>query len=664
MKITLQGVSKSYSGRDLFLGLNLNIEQKHRLALVGQNGCGKSTLLKIIAGVLEPDFGSVIVPKNIRIGYVAQELGERELALPLEDFVLEVLPSWLEFWAKWKKALRDEDSLELERLAHRQSELEHHFGYNPEYKAQAILQGLGFSPQMFSMPLRNLSGGWQERAKLARILVAGADALFLDEPTNHLDLEAVVWLEEYLLNYSGMLIFIAHDRIFLDRIATAVLSLAEEKPIFRVGNYTAFLRWQQEQDELAAKKTSRLQQNIAHKQAFVDRFGAKATKASQARSREGQIERLKKELENLPQRQVGKKLVFSLPKAARGNKNVLLVKDLSFGFPDGRQLFSHLNFALYDKQKVAILGTNGRGKSTLLKILLREIEPQSGTITLGPAMKIGYFSQHQTDILRADNTVLAEIRRLSDSATSEEELRSVLGLFLLGSLFWEKQVRDLSGGEKNRLILATLFLSKANFLILDEPTNHLDMESREALIDALRQYEGTILLVAHDRYLLELVPHEVWELTDNGLIQHGTDFALYWQKKQNKSDSLLTVKKDENVVNKVNYAKPFQQQNKKQKREQAELRNRLNKEINPKKQQFAELELALEVILNEQQKVEMNLAEPKIYTNPDEATKLNQRYAELEKQTEEYMTELAFLEKDIQELEQEKKRLLQETEKI
>lgn len=661
MKITLQGVSKSYSGRDIFSGLNLDIEQKHRLALVGQNGCGKSTLLKIISGVLEPDFGSVIFPKNIHIGYVAQELGERELALPLENFVLEVLPSWFEFWAKWKEALRDDNSAELERLAHRQSELEHYFGYHPEYKAHAILQGLGFSPQMFSMPLRNLSGGWQERAKLARILIAGADALFLDEPTNHLDLEAVVWLEEYLLNYSGMLVFIAHDRIFLDRIATAVLSLAEEKPIFRVGNYTAFLRWKQEQDELAAKKTYRLQQNIAHKQAFVDRFGAKATKASQARSREGQIERLKKELENLPQRQAGKKLVFSFPKAMRGNKNVLLVKDLSFRFPDGRQLFSHLNFALYDKQKVAILGTNGQGKSTLLKILLREIEPQSGTITLGPAMKIGYFSQHQTDILRLNNTVLTEIRRLSDTSITEEELRSVLGLFLLGPLFWEKQVRDLSGGEKNRLILATLFLSKANFLILDEPTNHLDMESREALIDALRHYEGTILLVAHDRYLLELVPHEVWELTENGLIQHGTDFNLYWQKKQSKSDSPLVVKTDENKTNQV---KSLQQQSKKQKREQAELRNRLNKEINPKKQQFAELEQVLEAVLDEQQKIEISLADPKIYANPDEAAKLNQRYVELEKQAEEYMTELAFLEKDIQELEQEKKRLLQEMEKV
>ncbi len=661
MKITLQGVGKSYSGRDIFSGLNLDIEQKHRLALVGQNGCGKSTLLKIIAGVLQPDFGSVVFPKNIRIGYVAQELGERELALPLENFVLEVLPSWLEFWAEWKAALQDNNAAELERLAHRQSELEHHFGYHPEYKAHAILQGLGFSPQMFSMPLRNLSGGWQERAKLARILVAGADALFLDEPTNHLDLEAVVWLEEYLLNYSGMLVFIAHDRIFLDRIATAVLSLADEKPIFRAGNYTAFLRWQQEQDELAAKKTSRLQQNIAHKQAFVDRFGAKATKASQARSREGQIERLKKELENVPQRQAAKKLAFSLPKAARGNKNVLLVEDLSFGFPDGKKLFSHLHFALYDKQKVAILGTNGQGKSTLLKILLRQIEPQSGTITLGPAMKIGYFSQHQTDILRLDNTVLAEIRRLSDTSTTEEELRSVLGLFLLGSLFWEKQVRDLSGGEKNRLILATLFLSKANFLILDEPTNHLDMESREALIDALRQYEGTILLVAHDRYLLELVPHEVWELTENGLIQHGTDFSLYWQKKHSKSD-MPNVKTDENA-DKTKNAKPFKQ-SKEQKREQAELRNRLNKEINPKKQQFAELERALEAALDEQQKVEMHLADPKIYENPSEAAKLNQQYAELEKQAEEYMTELAFLEKAIQELEQEKSRLLQETEKM
>lgn len=651
-RISLHDITKSYSGRDIFSGLNLDIDSGKRLALVGPNGCGKSTLLKIIAGVLEPDFGSVHVPRNTRIGYVAQELSERELRLPLEDFVLEVLPSWLQFWTQWKKALREDDKAALERLAHRQTELEHHFGYHPEYKAHAILQGLGFKPQTFAQPLRTLSGGWQERAKLARVLVAGADALFLDEPTNHLDLEAVVWLEEYLLNYSGLLVFIAHDRVFLDRIATSVLSLASEKPVFRPGNYSAFVKWQKEQEDQALKRTNRLQQDIAHKQAFVDRFGAKATKASQARSREGQIEKLKKELESLPRQQAGKKLSFSWPIPARGNRNVLQVENLDFAFPDGHRLFSGLRFELYREQKVALLGPNGQGKSTLLKILVRELEPQRGTVSIGPAMKIGYFSQHQTDILRPASSVLSEIRRLSDTATTEEELRSVLGLFLLGPVFWEKKVADLSGGEKNRLVLATLFLSRANFLILDEPTNHLDMESREALIDALNEYSGTILLVAHDRYLLEHVPHEIWELCDSGLVPHLTDFVTYWREK-----NMVQAPEEQKSAPKAE-----RQIAKQQKRDQAELRNRLNREINPKKKEFERLERELEHRLEEQEQAGQQLADPATYSQPEKLAQLNQLYARAEKEAEELMTQLAFLEKDIQELEQEKNRLLNELE--
>ncbi len=649
-RISLQAVTKSYSGRDIFSNLSLDIDEGKRLALVGPNGCGKSTLLKIIAGVLQPDFGAVHVPKNTRIGYVAQELSERELRLPLEDFVLEVLPSWLQFWTQWKKALHENNKAALERLAHKQTELEHHFGYHPEYKAHAILQGLGFEPQTFTRPLYKLSGGWQERAKLARVLVAGADALFLDEPTNHLDLEAVVWLEEYLLSYGGVLVFIAHDRVFLDRIATSVLSLAGEKPVFRPGNYSAFVKWQTEQEELASKKTARLQQDIAHKQAFVDRFGAKATKASQARSREGQIEKLKRELERLPQQQAGKKLSFSWPAPARGNKNVVQVENLHFAFPDGRRLFSGLSFNLYREQKVAILGPNGQGKSTLLKMLVRELQPQTGTVSIGPAMKIGYFSQHQTEILQPASSVLSEIRRLSDTATTEEELRSVLGLFLLGPLFWEKKVADLSGGEKNRLVLATLFLSRANFLILDEPTNHLDMESREALIDALRQYTGTILLVAHDRYLLEHVPHEIWELHDSGLVPHLTDFATYWREK-----NAIPAREEQEGAPKAE-----RQLAKQQKREQAELRNRLNREINPKKKEFERLEQELERRLEEQERLGQQLADPATYTQPEKLAQLNQGYAQAEKEAEELMERLAFLEKDIQELEQEKLRLLKE----
>ena len=641
-KITVQSVSKAYSGVDLFQGLCMEVHSGTRLALVGPNGCGKSTLLKIMAGDVSPDSGKVTVPKGSQIGFVQQELGAQDLAKSLHDFVLEVLPSWNDFWREWRAALDAGDDAALVRLHQRQEELEHQFGYNPEHRAHAILSGLGFSPSAFPRPVGELSGGWRERAKLARVLVAGADILFLDEPTNHLDLEAVEWLESYVLNFDGVLVFVAHDRYFLDRCANKVLFLGGEKPVLRDGNFSQFLEWSAERNEQARRQADRLKAEIGRKQAFVDRFKAKATKARQAQSRMGQIDRLKGELDNIAIETRGRTLSFSWPEPERGNQTVLSAVDLSFSFPDA-PLFTNLNFNIYRGQRIGLVGPNGRGKSTLIKLITGQLQPTSGRIATGSSIVTGYFSQHQTDIVRPAFTVMSEIRRLAAPQASDLQLKSALGLFMLGERYWEKKVEDLSGGEKNRLVLSTLFLSRANFLILDEPTNHLDMESREALMDALSAYKGTMLVVAHDRYLLSEVVSEIWELTPDGIEMHQCGFdEFHARRKEQEAEAQRGQPEAVKVV---------RQEQKQKKREEAEMRNRIYQQIRPMKKKYEKLEEELEANLSEQEGLEQRLADPATYEDPSLSRELGQRFSELQARAEDIMTDLAYLEKEMQELE-------------
>ncbi|UTF48696.1 ABC-F family ATP-binding cassette domain-containing protein [Desulfomicrobium sp. ZS1] len=640
-KITVQAVSKSYSGVDLFMGLSMEVHSGTRLALVGPNGCGKSTLLKIMAGETSPDSGKVTVPKGSQIGFVQQELGAADLAKLLQDFVLEVLPSWGEFWTQWRAALDQNDEAALIRLHDRQEELEHQYGYNPEHRAHAILSGLGFAPAVFSRPVGELSGGWRERAKLARVLVAGADILFLDEPTNHLDLEAVEWLESYVLSFEGVLVFVAHDRYFLDRVANKVLFLGGEKPFLRDGNFSQFLEWNAERSDQIRRQAEKLRTEIGKKQAFVDRFRAKATKARQAQSRLGQIGKLQSELQTLTPETRARTLSFSWPEPERGNQTVLSAVDLSFSFPDAA-LFSDLSFNIYRGQKIGLVGPNGRGKSTLIKLITGQLKPSQGHINMGSSIVTGYFSQHQTDIVRPASSVMSEIKRLASPSCTDLQLKSALGLFMLGERYWEKKVEDLSGGEKNRLVLSTLFLSRANFLILDEPTNHLDMESREALMDALSAYQGTMLVVAHDRYLLSEVVSEIWELHADGIEVHQCGFDEYHARKKAREAQELE---------KPDMTRAVRNEQKLKKREQAEMRNRIYQQLKPLRKKYEKLEAELEANLVEQETLETQLADPATYEDVSLSRELGQRFAALQNRAEDLMSDLAYLEKELQELE-------------
>lgn len=652
MSITLDNISKFYGGEEIIPQFSLDIADGTRLCVCGPNGCGKSTLLKMVAGITSVDSGRVLLPKGCRLGFVQQEMDESLLDLPLLSWVLEVLPDWNDFWEEWEAASQAQDETALKRLGIRQAELEQIYGHNPEHRAKTVLTGLGFSEDKWLKSMRELSGGWRERAKLARVLTAGADVLLLDEPTNHLDLDAVEWLENFLLDYQGVLIFVAHDRFFMDKVGNHILYLGGNKPTFRKGNFTQFLVIQEEIEAQKEREAAKLQESIAHNMDFVRRFKAKATKARQASSKQKMAQRLQKELDGIKFESKRKQLAFSWPEPAPAEKLILSVDNLGFTYPDGVTLWSNLEFQLYRGQKIALVGANGCGKSTLLKLIAGRLEKNSGSIMMASKAKMGYFSQHQLDTLNAQNTVLNEIRRLSDPKTTEEELMSVLGLFMLGQSYFERVVGELSGGEKSRLMMAILFLSRCNFLVLDEPTNHLDLESREALIEALASFEGTILMVAHDRYLLKEVADQLWSLSPDGLTVHERGFDEYDAYRKNQN-ALAAGKSKETTAG----GGLSREEQKRLKREQAELRNRIYKELKPKQQQYEKMEEELMLMLEEQGELETQMADPEFFANSAAMQDALKRFGQLQNDSETLMEKMGELEMEINELEKQRETL-------
>ena len=662
MKITLHEISKAFGGRDIFTNFSLDIESGMHLCVCGPNGMGKSTLLRLIAGIEVPDSGRVLIPSGTRLGYVEQELTPEAQQTPLLTYVLDVVHDWNEFWLEWEQATRDKDEALIKQLMHRQSELEASFGYNPEQRAKTVLSGLGFSQEKWNKPLGELSGGWRERAKLARILTAGADILLLDEPTNHLDIDAVEWLEDFLKNFQGVLVFVAHDRVFMDHVSSHVLYLGGSKPLFRKATYSQFLKLQEEYEVQRDRERKALQDDLQKKMAFVDRFRYKATKARQAGSRLKQVKKLEKELEGYRPEPKRKELRFSWPQPPHAEKLIFHAIDLEFHFPDGKRMWPRLNFSVYNGQRVAFVGHNGCGKSTLIKLLAERLAPTGGILQHSTSARVGYYAQHQMELLRPDMTVLAQMRNMSDPHTTEEELMSVLGLFLLGQNFFDRLIGNLSGGEKCRLVLASLFLKRCNLLLLDEPTNHLDLESREALASALKHYEGTLVMVAHDRWLLSETGCEIWALDEEGIHNYAS-FAEYDEihhaqqaaqetpaQAQPQATQQAQVREDKNAASRTGLSRD---EVKRLRREQAEARNALHKKLKPLKEQYARLEKELDAAMTEEQETEQKLADPDTYADKALSTKLLARYEELKGVCEDLLVRLDSLEQEIAAAEKE-----------
>ncbi len=510
--LTIHNLGKYFGGQDIFSNLNLAIEPDARIALVGPNGEGKTTLLRILAGLETPSAGSLNSAKGLRIGYLEQHpslistdgnLWELALAAFAELRQQEAHLSKLEL------ALADElDEARhaelLETYGEVQIRFEHAGGYEYEQTIRQVLTGLGFTSEDYQTPLAKLSGGQQSRAHLARLLLDQPDLLLLDEPTNHLDLAAVEWLENYLQNWPGAIVVVAHDRYFLDKVANRVWELAFGTVETYRGNFSHYVVQRAERLERRLKEYQAQQEFIASEEEFIRRnLAGQRTKEAQGRRK--RLERL----ERLARPREQKKLSLPIQPALRSGDLVLATHNLVVGYPDGEPLFSCPDVEIRRGQRVALLGPNGAGKTTFLKTILGQVEPKAGAIRFGAGVEVGYFAQTQASLNLAA-TVLEEILAVENMPIGEA--RNYLGRFLFSGDEVFKPIGALSGGERSRVALAKLALTGANFFILDEPTNHLDIPSQENLEEVLRQFGGTILLVSHDRYFVDALATVVWAL--------------------------------------------------------------------------------------------------------------------------------------------------------
>ena len=553
MLFRLSDVHKSYGVQDVLRGASLQINAGEHVGLVGRNGAGKSTVFRLVAGDETADRGDVVRSKSVRLGLLAQHIKfesastVHESALSAFGHLQQIEHEMHDLEHRMAEATDD-----LEKILERYSDLQHEFeregGFEYAAKAEAILQGLGFDRDTWSMETEKLSGGQQNRLGLARLLLAAPDVLLLDEPTNHLDVTAVEWLEEFLKDYPSAYVIISHDRYFLDRTCRRIIELEYGRATSYTGNYSDFLVERDERREAQQRAYDNQQQLIAKTQEFIRRNLA-GQKTKQAKSRRKMLERLDRIDAVSVDQSAGD---FRLQAIERTGNHVLTVTEASIGYGDN-VLASDISFILRRGECLGIIGPNGSGKTTFLRTILKKIDPLAGEVRWGTKVQIGYYAQ-QLDDLDDRNEIIMELRLVAPANATAGELRSFLAKFLFTGDDVYKHVRDLSGGEKGRLALAKLIYSRVNVLVLDEPTNHLDIPSREALEEALSAYEGTIITISHDRYFLDKVATQILALNGAGAAEHyDGDYTEYhdWKASLSGRENLPKISHADNLVETV-----------------------------------------------------------------------------------------------------------------
>ncbi|WP_286827009.1 ABC-F family ATP-binding cassette domain-containing protein [Microcystis sp. LSC13-02] len=530
--LRLERISKIYPTGEVLKDVTWEVKTGDRIGLVGVNGAGKSTQLKIIMGEVEPTAGEIIRPTSLHIGYLTQEFEVDPRRTVREEFwtvfqeANQVHHQLIEIPQRMEKA----DPEELDRLIHQLDRLQRQFealdGYGLEARIEKILPEMGFTIDDGDRLVSSFSGGWQMRMSLGKILLQTPDILLLDEPTNHLDLETIEWLEKFLKDLTTPMVIVSHDREFLDRLCTKIVETERGVSTTYLGNYSAYLQQKYEQQSAQLSAYERQQKELEKQQAFVDRFRASATRSTQAKSREKQLEKVEKI--EAPIADV-RTLKFQFPPAVRSGREVVTIKNIVHIYDD-KILFFGANLEIERGDRVAFLGPNGAGKSTLLRLIVGLEPPTEGSIEIGKHNVIpSYFEQNQAEALDLTKTVLNTIHdEVPD--WKDVEVRSLLGRFLFRGETVLKKVESLSGGEKARLALAKMLLAPANLLILDEPTNHLDIPAKEMLESALKVYEGTVLIVSHDRYFISQVANKIVEIREGELIAYAGDYHYYLEK--------------------------------------------------------------------------------------------------------------------------------------
>ncbi len=615
--ISVSNISYYIGGRPLYEDASMFIKPNDKIGLIGLNGRGKSTLLKIINGDLTLDQGSISKAKDCTIGFLNQDL----LSYQSDDAILTVA------MAAFKEAVDTQRQIEkvlheleaeyseglVDKLTQLQEKFEHLDGYTMQAKAEAVLEGIGFTTKDLHRPLREFSGGWRMRVMLAQLLLEKPSCLMLDEPTNHLDLPSIEWVENYLRNYEGAVVIVSHDRTFLNNVISKTVEVTNQQLVTYEGNYSYFLQEKEMREEIQNNAFENQQSKIRQTERFIERFRAKATKSKQVQSRVKALERMDMIDEVVSDTAaVNFRFAFKQP----SGRHVVTLKDTSKSY-GSQVILKHTSAGIERGDKIALIGANGKGKSTLLRIIANT-EKVDGECIVGYNVIYGFYAQHQLESLHVDNEILDELKQ-AGSGKSEQELRNVLGCFLFSDEDVFKKIKVLSGGEKSRVALAKTLISEANFLLLDEPTNHLDFISENILIQALQQYQGSFVVVSHNRHFVNQIANKIWYIEDHQIKEYpGTyDEYEYWRKKNEAAGIIQpeVVKKSETKpVEKVQNTKP------------ANLHDKKIKSLSQDLKKVEEIIQRLEV---EKKMIEDEMAKPEVYSNFEKLNEVQQRFDKL-----------------------------------
>ncbi|MEH0155082.1 ABC-F family ATP-binding cassette domain-containing protein [Limibacter armeniacum] len=639
--LTIQNLSFHFGSRTMYDEASLHIKPKNRIGVIGFNGAGKTTLLKLIYGQLQPDGGTISKPNDCTIGFLNQDMLSYETGQSILEVTMEAFGDIITLQEDIDQILKEmetnyRDEL-VGELAKKQERFEAMDGYTAKAKAEAILEGLGFSTADLERPLRNFSGGWRMRVMLAKLLLQKPSVLMLDEPTNHLDLPSIQWLEQYISNYEGAVLIVSHDREFLDRAVNSIVEVAGGKLIQYSGNYTFYLQEREQRMEVQRNAFENQQQKIKQTEQFINRFRAKSTKARQVQSKVKMLEKMDM-VDAVHEENPEMNLRFTFKQ--QSGKIVSEMKNVTKAYGEN-VIFRDSSLHIERGDKIAFIGANGKGKSTMLRVIDGSEPIQEGETKKGHNVITTFYAQHQLESLTLDNEILDELKQAGSEKT-ELELRTILGAFLFSGEEVNKKIKVLSGGEKSRVALAKTLISEANFLMLDEPTNHLDIQSVNVLIQALQQYEGTYIVVSHDRHFISHIANKIWYVENQEVKEfpgNYEEFCYFMEQREAEQQGTDSTQS----------SKP-----KKEKKQRSDSeRKEWQKKVNQTKKKLEKAEELVMELEEKKEALEGELANPEIFSDSKKLQELNATYEQTKSDLETANEDWENLMLELEELEEQ-----------